>query len=305
VGRVGDHDVGLGDVLHHPPARRLDLEAPDLRLHFRASLALLVLLLDLLFAHLQVLVVLPALVGVVAQGDEQEGDRHAQRKRVKQRPQRGQQDLGRARGQGDEVDEAVADAGVNDPADDAQLEDRLERLDHAVDADQPLQSGQGVELGRVRNQRLRGPQKADLGEAGQHPGQHARQGHDPDRHGEGAQPVPARPRHLLHAAARGARAQKVLVGRGERAAQVVEQVAAGRARVEHEQHHEQRDRAGKLGRTGDLPLFARLLQPARCGLLGLFLAVVAAAGHEFTARWRARRPGARAGSGASRWAGRG
>jgi hypothetical protein len=65
VRRVDQHDVGGGDVGHHPVAAHPHLPLADHALHLRVAVGLLVLVLDVLDAHPLVLGEVPSLVGEV------------------------------------------------------------------------------------------------------------------------------------------------------------------------------------------------------------------------------------------------
>ena len=73
VGGVTDDHIGAGHLLHHtllgPPA----LNLLDLALHLGIALSLLIFLLDLLFGHLQLPLIVPPLIEVVEEGQNGEG----------------------------------------------------------------------------------------------------------------------------------------------------------------------------------------------------------------------------------------
>jgi hypothetical protein len=75
VRRVHQHHVGLGQVGHHPLARHLQLPGADLALDVRVAFGALVLLLDLLLGHLELLVDPPARHAVVGDREDQPGER--------------------------------------------------------------------------------------------------------------------------------------------------------------------------------------------------------------------------------------
>ena len=63
--RVGDDNIRLRDLFHHPSARHFTLHLPDPRLNQRVSFTLFHFVLNFLLRHLQVFFVLPALEGII------------------------------------------------------------------------------------------------------------------------------------------------------------------------------------------------------------------------------------------------
>ena len=55
--RIHDHGRGCGYFVHHAPSGHVAAQAPDARLHQRVAFDLLVLVANLLLAHLEVLLV--------------------------------------------------------------------------------------------------------------------------------------------------------------------------------------------------------------------------------------------------------
>ena len=62
MGRVPDDHIRLRDILHHTHGRHLALFLPNPSLDLRIALRLLILFLDFLLAHAQILLILPPLV---------------------------------------------------------------------------------------------------------------------------------------------------------------------------------------------------------------------------------------------------
>ena len=140
VRRVGDDHIGGRHVRHHPLFGDGALPRPDAGLQLRIALRLLALLLDLLLAHFELLLVLPALIEVVDRCEHQhahhdthrhiEEDAANKAERVHDVHARSHHKLGIA----------VAGGGVRDRPDEADLDNRLGQVDECATGEEPLQT---------------------------------------------------------------------------------------------------------------------------------------------------------------------
>ena len=72
VGGVGDDHVGRWNGRHHAPLGHFQLHAANTGFDLGVAVALLAFFLDLLFGHHQILAMLPALVGKIRRGQNDE-----------------------------------------------------------------------------------------------------------------------------------------------------------------------------------------------------------------------------------------
>ena len=141
VRRVGDDDVGGRDRVHHARAGQLGGAAALQRLDLGGQLLLLVLVLDLLLVHPQLLLVLPALVGEV---DDRRSrgrrPRHSGRCASTSVPEHRQQHGGGHADERGELVELRQQREQRDRADGDDLHDRLAALEQRVRAEDLLRA---------------------------------------------------------------------------------------------------------------------------------------------------------------------
>ena len=76
MGGISDDHICLRDILHHTHGRHLALFLPDPSFDLRIALCLLILVLDFLFTHAQILLILPPLVEIVKSSQKNKGGPH-------------------------------------------------------------------------------------------------------------------------------------------------------------------------------------------------------------------------------------
>ena len=157
VGRVHHDQVGLRHRGHHPALGHLAHAGAHLRLHLGVALELLVLLLQLLVAHLQALRVQVALQRHVdqrerGQREQQQAEPAEQhlRRRADRRRQRHRQHAGERVDVAPQVERA-------DRAEDQRERARLHRIDQLRLREQALDADQRIELLEAGRERLEGP----------------------------------------------------------------------------------------------------------------------------------------------------
>ena len=74
MGRVTNHYVGLGHLLHHALLGPLALDLLDFSLNLGVAFCLLIFFLNLLFGHFQLALIVPPLIEVVEEGQHRERD---------------------------------------------------------------------------------------------------------------------------------------------------------------------------------------------------------------------------------------
>lgn len=96
MGGVPDHHVRLWHLLHHSGLSHFPLGLLDLSLDFRISLCLLELLLDLLFGHPDLPLIVPPLIKDICRSQHREGrpDLHGQQEALLKQMGTGRQKIG-------------------------------------------------------------------------------------------------------------------------------------------------------------------------------------------------------------------
>ncbi len=177
MGRVGDNHVGLGHFRHHAALRQLLLHTPDLCLDLGLTFRGLVLVLDFLAGHLQILGVVPDLERYVDGGNHHQGQAEDQEGPAQDGPGMGQ-GLGHGLvGQAVEVGHVVHQQQGTHAADKQELGQRLDQFHKAAQGKDTLQSLEGIEFVELGRHRLDTEGPATQGH-GRQEGRHQHQHHE-------------------------------------------------------------------------------------------------------------------------------
>ena len=147
---VDDDDIGFRHLGHHPRPRQLDAQAADAALGLRVAVLILLLVLDLLPAHLELVAVLPDLPRHFEHRHRRQGDGKDQKDLARQR-----RDVVRRVGPGlrrdvQKIGEPALHQPTGDRADHDELDDRLDDLGQHRARKQPAKPLQRVDAGKVR-----------------------------------------------------------------------------------------------------------------------------------------------------------
>ena len=154
MGGVPDHHVRLWHLLHHSGLSHFPLGLLDLSLDFRISLCLLELLLDLLFGHPDLPLIVPPLIKDICRSQHREGrpDLHGQQEALLKQMGTGRQKIG-VKIFGKQV-QHVGDIPENQYQKNCDLQQSFQRLHNTAQGKQPFHSLQRADPAQLRPQGL-------------------------------------------------------------------------------------------------------------------------------------------------------